>query len=139
MGYFASFGVTGLGSPAVVAQTKLIQTTGTYYVNATAQLFIDPYNDQGAFCYVTTGSNGFHPDGLYGGSSSFLFQQASIADSWFVTAGDVVQLVCYSIKNDSQTSVRNASLTATLINSPEDAEKEKHSRHAPPNQAKAPK
>jgi hypothetical protein len=121
----------------VVAQTGAIQTTGVYYINATALLSID-FNDSAAYCYVTIGSNG-GSDGLYGGSSnSGFWEQASISDSWTISAGDVAQLVCYSDSGDNNTYVNNASLTATLINSAFD-NKPKHSRHARPFDPKGPK
>jgi hypothetical protein len=128
-----------LASPTVVAQTNSIQVTGFYYVNATALLNIDA-SDFAAYCYVTTGSNGFNSDGLYGGSSMVgNYQQASIADVWSVQAGDVIQLVCYSNAGDANTFVNNASLTATLINSTFNAKKAKHSRSAVSNDPRAPK
>jgi hypothetical protein len=131
--------VTSLGSESVVVQTNAIQVTGVYYINATALLFVDAA-DFAAYCFVTTGSNGFNPDGLYGGSSAVgNYQQASIADEWFVGAGDVVQLVCFSNAGDSNTFVNNASLSATLINSSFAAKKPKHSRQATSNDPKAPK
>jgi Collagen triple helix repeat (20 copies) len=128
-----------LASPTVVVQTNAIQVTGSYYVNATALLSIDA-SDFAAYCYVTTGSNGFSPDGLFGGSSAVgNYQQASIADVWSVQAGDVIQLVCYSNAGDANTFVNNASLTATLINSTFNGKKAKHSRSAVSNDPKAPR
>jgi hypothetical protein len=105
-----------------------IQVSGTYYVNATALLSIDA-NDYGALCYVTIASNGL-ADGLYGGSdNSGHLEQASIADSWSVSAGDAVQLVCYSNHFDANTYFISGSLTATLINSSLAPQKSKHSQH----------
>jgi hypothetical protein len=130
---------TFLSSPAVVAQTNAIQTTGEYYINATALLNIDA-SDFAAYCYVTTGNNGFNPDGLYGGSSDVgHYQVASIADAWFVGAGDVIQLVCFSNAGDANTFVYNASLNATLINSAFNSKKPKHSHHIDLNDPRAPK
>ena len=113
------FGSLGI---SVVAQTGPIQVSGLYYINATASLIVGTSDD--ALCYVTTASNGFNPDGLYGGSGNpgtdaqFVdYAQASIADAWIVSAGDVVQLVCYSIGGNPASGAANASLTATLINS----------------------
>jgi hypothetical protein len=108
-----------------------------YYVNATALLVIDAA-DSAAYCYVTTGSSGAQ-DGIYGGSSNAgQWEQASIADAWSVSAGDVVQLVCYSNAGDANTYVSNASLTATLISSSFGA-KPKHLRHIGSANPKAPK
>jgi Collagen triple helix repeat (20 copies) len=128
-----------LASPTVVAQTNAIQVSGSYYVSATALLSIDA-SDFAAYCYVTTGTNGFSSDGLYGGSSAVgNYQQASIADVWSVAAGDVIQLVCFSNAGDANTFVNNASLTATLINSHFDAKKGKHSRNTVSNDPRAPR
>jgi hypothetical protein len=81
--------------------------------------------------YVTTGDNGFNDDGLLGGSTAVgTIETAAIADSWTVAAGDVVQLVCASADNDPNSIAESASLTATLINSPDDCKKAKHSRNA---------
>ena len=125
-----------LGAPAVVAQTNAIQTTGTYYINGTALLSLDSF-ESGAYCYVTLGSSGVN-DGIQGGSSNAgYWEQASVADSWSIAAGDVVQLVCYSNSNDSNTYVNNASVTATLINSAFDAKRK--SRHPHPFDPRGPK
>jgi hypothetical protein len=140
VGYFASnTKVTSLGGGnTVVAQTKPIQVSGTYFINAAALLYIDAA-DIGAYCFVTLVSNG-NGDGLLGGSSnSSNFEQASIADSWSVSAGDAIQLMCQSGSVDPNTLVWNASLTATLINSAFDAKKSKHSQHTRSAASKAPK
>lgn len=126
-----------LGSPVVVAQTGAIQTTGVYYINATALISID-FNDSAAYCYVTIGSSGA-ADGIYGGSSNAGFwEQASVSDSWFVGAGDVVQMVCYSNSGDANTYANNASVTAILINSAFNS-KVKHSHTVRPFDPRGPK
>jgi hypothetical protein len=113
----------------VVAQTNQV-LGGQYYVDATAVLYIDSA-DYSAYCYVTTGDNGFNDDGLLAGSTAVgTIQTAAIADSWTVAAGDVVQLVCASANNDANSIAESASLTATLINSADDRKKSKHSRNA---------
>jgi hypothetical protein len=140
VGYFASnTTATSLGGGnTVVAQTNPIQVSGTYYINATALLKIDAA-DIGAYCFVTLVSNG-NGDGLLGGSSnSSHFEQASIADSWSVSAGDAIQLMCQSGSVDPNTYVVNASLTATLINSAFDAKKSRHSWHRSSADPRAPK
>jgi hypothetical protein len=128
-----------LGSWSVVAQTNPVQVSGIYYVNATALLYVDSA-DSAAYCFVTTGSNGFTPDGLWGGGSVIgQYQQASVADTWFVGAGDVIQMVCESNTNDASTFANNASLTATLINSAFDRNKAKHSHRAVSSDPRAPR
>jgi hypothetical protein len=127
-----------LGAIAVVVATNPMQVTGTYYINATALVYVGP-SDSFAECFVTIGSNG-NPDGLYGESSSPGHEQSvSIADSWFVGAGDFVALLCDSNHNDANTFVANSSLTAILINSAFDAKKAQHPRHVLSNHPKAPK
>jgi hypothetical protein len=130
VGNFAyNINFVSLGSPVVVAQSNPV-LGGEYYVNATAVLYIDSA-DYSAYCYVTTGDNGFNDDGLLGGSTAVgTIQTAAIADSWTVAAGDVVQLVCASADNDANSIAESASLTATLINRADDRKKSKHSRNA---------
>jgi hypothetical protein len=129
---------TFLGSQTVVAQTNAIQVSGQYYINASALMFIDG-SDFGDYCYVTTGSNG-GSDGLYGGTDlAGIYYTLSVSDSWFVGAGDVVQLVCYSDLNDSNTYVYNSSLTAILIDKAFDRKKAKSSRQIASSQPGAPK
>jgi hypothetical protein len=120
----------------VVAQTNAIPTTGTYYINGTALISIDTF-DSAAYCYVTLASSGTN-DGVQGGSSNAGFwEQASVADAFSISAGDAVQLVCYSNANDGNTYVNNASVSATLITSASDAKKK--SRHPRPFDPKGPK
>jgi hypothetical protein len=130
VGNFASnINFVSLASPVVVAQTNPV-LGGEYYVNATAVLYIDSA-DYSAYCYVTTGNNGFNDDGLLGGSTAVgTIQTAAIADSWTVAAGDVVQLVCVSANSDANSVAESASLTATLINSADDRKKAKRPRNA---------
>jgi len=123
----------------VVAQTNPIQVSGVYYINATALLDVDT-GDAG-FCFVTVASNG-GSDNLYGGGggvNSPTALQASIADAWTVSAGDAVQMVCFSGFGDSNTTVQNASLTAILINSGFDAKKLKHSHPVVSSHPRAPR
>jgi hypothetical protein len=120
----------------VVAQTNAIPTTGTYYINGAALISIDTF-DSAAYCYVTLASSGAN-DGVQGGSSNAGFwEQASVADAFSISAGDAVQLVCYSNANDGNTYVNNASVSATLITSASDAKKK--SRHPRPFDPKGPK
>ena len=109
--------VTSLGSPRVILQTFSASTAGVYYVNASAELYID-ISDAAAYCYVTPTSSGA-ADGNYGGSSVLgNYQQASIVDFFFLSAGDSLQLVCFSSLSDSNTAVQSAAMTATLITNP---------------------
>jgi hypothetical protein len=106
-------------------------------VSATTLLNIDA-SDFAAYCYVTLASNG-GDDGLVGGSSAVgNYQQASVVDAWFATAGDSFQMVCYSNAGDSNTLAYGSSLTATLINSSFAPKKSKHVLHAHSGDPKAP-
>jgi hypothetical protein len=131
---------TFLGTESVAVQTNAIQFSGLYYVNATALLNIDAA-DFAAYCFVTTGANGFNPDGVYGGSSDVgHYQNAAIADLWFVSAGDVIQLVCYSNAGDASTYVYDAAVSAILIDSSFAPKKQKqHSQPIHSADQKAPR
>lgn len=112
---------TSLGSWSVVAQSNPVQVSGVYYVNATSLVYVDSA-DAAVYCFVTTASNGLNPDGLWGGGSvAGHYQQASVSDTWFVVAGDLIQMACESNTNDASSFANNASLTATLISSSFDA------------------
>jgi hypothetical protein len=100
-------------SPGVeIAHTNPVAATGTYFVSATA-LLESAADSSGALCYDTTASSG--SPSQFAGSSSFGFQQASIADVITVSAGDSFQLWCFT-QNGGTSSVFNAGITATLIN-----------------------
>jgi Collagen triple helix repeat (20 copies) len=102
----------------VIAQTDPIVTSGVYYINASALLNIDA-QDFAAYCYITPASQGFD-DSIVGGSSDVgHYQSASVTDTWFISAGDTFQLVCYSNAGDTNTFAFDAGLTAVLINTPE--------------------
>jgi hypothetical protein len=120
------------GFPGVlVAQSNPVAFSGTYFISASALLDIGAGDNEGAFCYDTTASNGtpvqFGGSGLTGN-----FQQASITDVFTVNAGDSFQLFCYgSIGGFSDAF--NAGLTATLINSADSASKKvRHGRKIHP-------
>jgi hypothetical protein len=103
-----------------------------YYVNASALLQVAA-ND-GAYCYITTAFEG--GGGTQGGSSAGvqtgqgIFQQASMTDAIFASAGDFFELLCYSANNTGNSNVFNSALTATLINSAFDAKKAHKPAHS---------
>ena len=102
------------GLPGYLVAQNTVQTSGTYFVSASALLVIDSY-DGGAYCYDNLASTGTARQ--YGGSGLAGYtQQASIADSVYVNAGDSIQLRCYGYNGDGATYVYNAALTSTLIN-----------------------
>lgn len=117
-------------SPGVeIAHTNPVAAAGTYFVSATA-LLESAADSSGALCYDTTASSG--SPSQFAGSSSVGFQQASIADVITVSAGDSFQLWCYT-QNGGTSSVFNAGITATLINSASDASKKpRHPRKVHP-------
>jgi hypothetical protein len=136
IGNSASGGSTGaLGTsntPTLVLQTSAVQTTGTYYVNASALL--DVGANEAAYCYVTTAFEG--GGGTVGGSSlgiqlgTSVYQQASMTDSIFASATDSFLLLCYGTSTTPTSTVYNSALTATLITSAKDLKK---ARHQPPH------
>jgi Collagen triple helix repeat (20 copies) len=130
---------TSLAVESVVAQSDTIQVSGLYFINAAALLVID--SGDAAFCYVTFGSNGFNPDGIYGGSSAGGYQQASVVDYWYVSAGDAVQLVCFDDAGDPNTYSYSASVNAVLIESAYDRsfnDSKQHSQQGRPGDRRAP-
>jgi hypothetical protein len=65
---------------------------------------------------VTTTNHGFAQDHLLSDwTAAGELEQATISESWQVGDGEAIQLVCYS--GDSDSLVRNASLTAVPIRS----------------------
>jgi hypothetical protein len=124
----------------LVAQSTTSATSGTYFISVSALLQIGSGDTLGAFCYDTLASNGGAFQ--YGGSSSAGvqqgFQQASISDVISISAGDSVELFCYG-SNGGFSSVFNAGITATLINSASDASKKpRHPRNIiPPGTSEA--
>lgn len=124
----------GFNTSVLVLQTNAVQTAGTYYINTTALLSVDPANTGGILCYLTPASDG-RPDGLYGGASTpGQYGQMSITDYWPLNAGDAMQLWCYS--NDTNDLVANASLWMVLIDKPLAASRTAKSRVAHPNRLK---
>lgn len=105
-------------SPKIVLKTNPLATSGTYYVSASS--FVAVANgDQYVFCYDTLASNG-NPSqmtGSYGPPPSI---SASITDAISISAGDSIELLCYT-GGSNGSYVASAGLTATLINSADDA------------------
>jgi hypothetical protein len=125
------------GQPGYRIAENLIQTSGTYFVSASALLGIDA-SDGAAYCYDEIRS--YPVPRLYGGSNmAGSYQQASITDAVYVNAGDAIQLWCYGYYGDGYSSVYNAELTSILINTV-NAGPGKRSPHqqAPPPPAHAP-
>ncbi len=119
------------GSGTLVAQNS-VQTSGFYFVSASALLSIDT-NDGAAYCYDTLGS--YNSPRQYGGSNlAGYYQQASITDAVYVKAGDSIQVWCYGYNGDGASYVYNAALTSTLINSAsiDPMMRRGTQRHAPP-------
>ncbi len=114
LGIFAeAFSVYVPGYPGYLVLQNTAQTSGTYFVSASALLVID-YYDGGAYCYDSLASA--NTPRQYGGSGLASYtQQASITDSVYVNAGDSIQLWCYGYYGSGATEVYNAALTSTLI------------------------
>jgi hypothetical protein len=131
-------GNSALGSAAalaffpgtLVAQTNPVPATGVYFIDASVLLNVAA-ND-GAYCYTTTGANGAGVFDMQAGSNVTGFVSTAPSDAIFIGQGDVFQLYCYSAGADNNSSVNQAALTATLINSSFASKKPRHS-HAPPS------
>jgi hypothetical protein len=125
----------------VVTQTHAVSTTGVYLISANALVVVEGSDE--IQCYITTANNASF-DGVIGaaGASITLVGQASLTDEWFVSAGDSIQLVCFTINGDIFSSVDNSSLTATLFTSTFSAADKKnmtsHPMHRSPNTAGVP-
>lgn len=122
--------------PGTVVAENPIQTTGMYFVSASALLVIDA-NDGAAYCYDAIRSNPYPIQ--YGGSNLADYtQQASITDAVYVNAGDAIQLWCYGYNGDGYSWVYNAQLTSILINTAYSGpDKYRPHRQAPPPPAHA--
>jgi hypothetical protein len=115
---YASFtnSATFLGSPQIVLQTPPVNASGIYFVNASALLRLDSA-DPAAYCRITTANTGVNDLNWGGGSMSGDYQQVSVTDYFFVSAGDAFQLYCESNGSDSNTFINNGSMTSVLISS----------------------
>jgi hypothetical protein len=121
----------GNNASIVVLESNAVQTAGTYYINTTALLAVDQANTGGILCYLTPASQS-RPDGLYGGASTpGQYGQMSISDYWTLSAGDSIQLWCYS--NDTNDVVENSSLWMVLISNPLAAARSVHARAVHPS------
>ena len=119
----------------LVGQTNPVPTSGVYYINASALLEVASADPEGAFCYDTVASSG--SPSQYGGSGDAAdrLQQASIADTLFITAGDSAQLWCYSALG-AGSYVFNSGITAVLINSASAAPRRAGHSHVRPDSLK---
>jgi hypothetical protein len=123
-------------SPVVYWITDTAQTDGWYFLSLSTLLFVDG-GDGGAFCYDSLHSTGTASQ--YGGSSvPGGYQQVSITDAVFMSAGDYAQVSCYSWNGDGGSFIYNGGFTATLINSFFDG-KRARDPHKGKNLAKPPK
>ena len=114
-GYSAFANAIYLGSgDVVIAATAPITTSGNYYINASALIYLDSA-DTGTYCFAALASSPFGT-GNYGGSDlAGYYQQANVTAEFYVNAGDKIELICFSNNNDTYTFVNNGSLTAILI------------------------
>jgi hypothetical protein len=112
------FTLNGTNTPLVTAETLVASTgalpAGTYYVTATAMLFIGG-GDQYGFCDAIKGSDGTII-GRGGGSvlSGGNFLQAATTAAVSVTAGDKLQEWCWAGGNNGSTAY-NAGITAIRV------------------------
>ena len=107
------------------------RVSGAYFISASASPFVVS-GDSYAFCYDALASSGSASH--YGGSDTAGgYIQATISDVLFVGAGDAIQLLCYSGGTAGDVAF-NAGITATLINSSDQAKKAHSRRHVTPEQ-----
>jgi hypothetical protein len=97
-----------------------------YYIAASALL--DVSSGDGVYCYTTTGANGINVFDMQAGSNVPGFVSTAPSDAIFISAGDVFQFYCYSGGADTTSSVFDAALTATLIDSSFAPKKSRHQR-----------
>jgi hypothetical protein len=103
---------------------------GTYYVTATALLFVATGDDEG-YCYIAKGSTGSALS--YGGAAQEGFLTAAETLAVSVTAGDTLQEWCYT-NGTNGSHAYNAGITAirVLSSSGTPGAHAAHSRVAPP-------
>ena len=103
------------GTPTMVASTGPLPP-GTYYVTATAFLFLGQGNTTPTYCYIAKGSNPSPGGALsYGGGAATYVQAAETAAA-AVTAGDTLQEWCYiNASGSSNANANNAGITAIRI------------------------
>jgi hypothetical protein len=119
----------GVYPGTLITFTDAIQTTGTYFVNSSTLINIAA--GDGAYCYATTEfeGGGFTQGGSSAGAAigQGVYQTASTTDAIFASAGDFIELWCYSATNNASTTIFTAGLSATLIEST-------FAKHAPQKQ-----
>jgi hypothetical protein len=116
----------------VVARTNPIATAGTYFVSTSAMPYIKGA-DGFVYCYDTLASSG-QPFEYGGGFGANVYVNTSTSDIMSITAGDAVELVCYT-GGANGSFLYNAGVTATLINSLERQKKQSRRPHETPEQA----
>jgi collagen triple helix repeat protein/IPT/TIG domain-containing protein len=102
------------GWPGALVAQNTVQTSGTYFISASAEVMVG-YYDGSTYCYDSLASNSYARQ--YGGSNlSNYYQQASITDAVYANAGDSIQLWCYGYYGYEDSYLYNAGLTSILIN-----------------------
>ena len=100
----------------LMLQTNPVGTSGTYFISAGVLAYVAA-GDTYVFCYDTLASVGTGGQSSGGGGSQFgNYIPVSITDAIFISAGDSVQLWCYSGGTNGSNAL-NGGLTATLLNS----------------------
>jgi hypothetical protein len=112
-----------------------VQTSGTYYVNGAALLNIA--GGDGVYCYLTTDFEG--GGGTQGGSNTAGYQQASMNNSMYASAGDYLEMWCYSATNNNSSGIFNSSLNGILIDSAFDRKKASKQQVQPSDALTGPK
>jgi hypothetical protein len=108
------------GSPGtLIVATNGVPVDGTYYING--NVLLDVAGGDGVYCFAVDVTSG--GGGEQGGSNTGGFQQASVTNSVFAFAGDVLGIYCYSATNNASSSIFNSGINAVLIDQPFNAAK----------------
>ncbi len=121
----------------LILQTDTIATSGSYFISGSVLPAVAT-GDEYIFCYDTLASSGIASQygGQYASGQTINYAQVSVSDVLSISAGDAVQLWCYTGGSNGSYAF-NAGLTATLINSSDKAKKVKSQHtHATPEQVR---
>lgn len=116
--------VTVYAGATLITQTPVIQTTGTYYVNATGWAFA-PENDA-VYCWVSLNGTTISNYGVTGSPDDSFYFNSSIAmnGATAVTAPVALQLWCQDYLGTGAATIYGGGLTATLINNSNNSQPE---------------
>ncbi|MGI8824201.1 MAG: hypothetical protein ACR2JC_00880 [Chloroflexota bacterium] len=103
------------GGTTQVVRTNAVGTSGEYYVSASTLLYVD--STDGVYCWITPVSSGANDGALAGSNAGGNYQSASMTDYFFLSAGDSLEVLCYSATGDTNSHSYDATMNAILIGS----------------------